>query len=93
MKRIIFVIISSALLVMSNFNAQNFKDFIFRLNSMKIPDHQTVVDSFMKSNCHFPTIEDDTLVHFIYQEDLQKVTVIGDYGAWKENYASMTNIS
>jgi len=71
---------------------QTFSQLISRLNSLPENQRQAVADSFMASGNAFPLVENDTLVHFVYNLPAQSVFMAGDATDWNPN-ATFTNIS
>ena len=68
-KRTVFV----CLLAVSSLQmrSQTFASFIDRLNSLPESQRQSVADSFMNAGHAIPYIENDTLVHFVYNSAAQ----------------------
>ncbi len=87
-KVIIFIFI---LTVLSS-EAQTFQQFLYRINSLPESQRQAVADSFMNSGISIPFIENDTVVHFIYNATAQSVSMAGDATGWNPNQP-FTNIS
>ncbi|RLD57192.1 MAG: hypothetical protein DRJ05_10115 [Bacteroidetes bacterium] len=73
-------------------SAQSFDDFIQSLQVLPIGERQASVDSFMTVNSQFPILEYDTLCHFIYQGDVQGVSVPGDATGWNPDVDIMVNV-
>lgn len=72
--------------------AQTFADFLARVNAAPLSGRQAIVDSFMNAAPAFPFIEQDTLCHFIYQGNVNRVNVPGDANGWDINGFPMTHI-
>ena len=87
-KIFIFILIFSGLLL----DAQNFQQFLNRINSLPEAQRQAVADSFMNSGISVPFIENDTIVHFLYSANAQSVAMAGDATGWNPNQP-FTNIS
>ncbi|MFZ4520314.1 MAG: alpha/beta hydrolase-fold protein [Bacteroidales bacterium] len=73
-------------------SAENFEQFINRMNSLPESQRQAVADSFMSSGHRFPFVEFDTLVHFVYNSTAQSVSMAGDATGWNPN-VPLANIS
>ncbi len=71
---------------------QTFTQLISRLNSLPETQRQAVADSFMNSGHAFPFIEDDTVVHFVYNAPAQSMAMAGDATSWNPDKI-FTNIS
>ncbi len=63
-------------------NGQSFDAFIARMNSLPQASRQAVADSFMNSGHALPYIEQDSLVHFVYNAAASSVALAGDATAW-----------
>ncbi|MEI7499838.1 MAG: alpha/beta hydrolase-fold protein [Bacteroidota bacterium] len=84
----------SILLIFTIFKveAQSFDQLIYRLNTLPESQRQSVADSFMNSGHSFPLIENDTLVHFVYNTAAQSVAMAGDATGWNPN-KNLANIA
>ena len=90
MRNIILIIIGT--LCFGSLSGQTFQRFLDRLNSLPEPQRQAVVDSFMNAVQIFPYTEMDTVVHFVYFQNAQTVTMAGDATEWVAD-KSFTRIS
>lgn len=71
--------------------AQSFQHFLSQINAAKDQQKASLVDSFMKAVPAFPFVE-DTLAHFILRQNVQKVTLTGDFNNWNPDANSLTKI-
>jgi enterochelin esterase-like enzyme len=69
--------------------SQSFQKFIEYLGSVPAEKKQAAADSFLKTVKNFPYIENDTLVHFIYNGDAQSVVLVGDPSGWNKGIAML----
>ena len=63
--------------------SQTFADHIARLNAIPEASRQAVADSFMHSGHSIPWIEQDTVVHFVYNGAAETVAMTGDATGWQ----------
>ncbi|MEI6682550.1 MAG: alpha/beta hydrolase-fold protein [Bacteroidota bacterium] len=63
-------------------NGQSFDAFIARMNSLPQASRQAVADSFMNSGHALPYIEQDSVVHFVYNVHATSVALAGDATGW-----------
>jgi len=63
-------------------NGQSFNAFIARMNSLPEASRQAVADSFMNSGHPLPYLEQDTIVHFVYNVHASSVALAGDATEW-----------
>ncbi len=90
MKKAFFLILF--VLFVTLMMGQTFTQLISRLNSLPETQRQAVADSFMNSGHDLPFIEDDTVVHFVYNAAAQSVAMAGDATSWNPDKI-FTNIS
>ncbi len=64
-------------------NSQSFRELIERIRSLPESRRQAVADSFVNSQPVLPYLENDTTVHFIYNNAAQTVVLAGDVTEWK----------
>lgn len=64
-------------------HAQSFEQFIHNLNSLPEESRQAIADSFLRTHTKLPIIENDTTVHFIYNENARSVDMAGDATNWQ----------
>lgn len=72
--------------------AQSFDDFIQSVQSLPLEERQAPIDSFMTANSQYPVLEFDTLCHFIYQGNVESVSVPGDATGWNPSVNIMANV-
>jgi enterochelin esterase-like enzyme len=72
--------------------AQSFQDYIDVLNQLSSDQRQAVVDSFMTVNPQSPFLETDSMSHFIYQGNVQSISVPSDATGWDPGVDIMTHI-
>ena len=63
--------------------AQTFRQFLDRIKSAPELQRPEIADSFMKATPSIPFIEQDTLVHFIFNSPSQSVAMAGDATGWR----------
>ncbi len=91
MKYLISYLVIFTLLILS-VQGQSFSDFVEYLNGLPAQNRQAKVDSFMTANEHFPLYESDTVCNFIYQGNVQSVSVPGDATGWDPSVYTMSKI-
>ena len=74
-------------------HAQQFQEFLNRVNAAPDSIKSSIVDSFMNVVERFPYIEGDTSVSFIYRGSANRVNVPGDFNSWNPNSSPMTHLS
>ncbi|MEI6435149.1 MAG: alpha/beta hydrolase-fold protein [Bacteroidota bacterium] len=86
------IFIFTLILFRLSLEAQTFQQFLDRINGAPATQRQAIADSFMNSAISFPFIEDDTIVHFVYNYSVQSVAMAGDATGWSPD-KMFTNIS
>jgi enterochelin esterase family protein len=81
------------LLYVVSLHAQTFQAFIARVNDAPAQQRSAILDSFMSAAGTFPYREQDTLCHFIYRGNVNRVNVPGDANGWDANAFPMTRLS
>lgn len=71
---------------------QSFEEFLNLINSSPDSLKSSIIDSFIVSTPEFPLIENDTLVHFIYRNNVSNVSVSGDATNWEAGIYNMENL-
>ena len=72
--------------------AQQFEEFLDRVDTAPDSLKAAVVDSFMEAAGSFPYIEQDTIAHFIYRGSATRVNVPGDANSWDLNAFPMARV-
>jgi enterochelin esterase-like enzyme len=90
MKKIVSLLLLA--LASGSLAAQTFPQFIQYLNGLPQNERQAKVDSFSHATGIYPTIESDTVCHFIYQGNASTVTAAGDFTSWQPTM-NLTNIT
>ncbi|MEK7730178.1 MAG: alpha/beta hydrolase-fold protein [candidate division KSB1 bacterium] len=80
-------------LVAAALRAQTFQAFVTRVNNAPAQQRSAIIDSFMNAARAFPYLEQDTLCHFIYRGNVNRVNVPGDANGWDANAFSMTRLA
>lgn len=65
-----------------NLAGQSLSDFLVYVNSLPASERQIRVDSFLALHPVSPLIESDSICHFIYTDNVQKVQIAGDFSNW-----------
>jgi enterochelin esterase-like enzyme len=60
----------------------NFGSFLNYVNLVPLPERQSKVDSFMKTNPVIPAIDNGTSVYFIYKGQARSAMIAGDFTGW-----------
>ena len=81
----------SLIIAVVNLEGQTFAHFINRLNALPEDQRQAVADSFMNSGHPLPFIENDTLVHFVYNSAARSAAIEGDATGYTNK--TMTHIT
>ncbi|UCE19037.1 MAG: hypothetical protein JSV84_01445 [Gemmatimonadota bacterium] len=90
MKNIIALFLLPAIVSLGN--AQQFQEFLSRVNSAPDSLKPAIVDSFMEAVEGFPLIEHDMFAHFIYRGNANRVNVPGDANSWDPSAYPMTRV-
>ncbi len=73
--------------------AQDFSEFLIRVNTAPEQRRQFLVDSFLTVVPGYPFIQGDSLVHFLYTGNAEEVTLVGDANNWSATGASFSRLS
>ncbi|MDT8324265.1 MAG: alpha/beta hydrolase-fold protein [Bacteroidota bacterium] len=73
--------------------AQDFTEFLHRVNTAQEQRRQFLVDSFLTVVPGFPYIESDTRVHFLYTGEAKDVVLAGDANNWNVTASPLTRLS
>ncbi len=73
--------------------AQTFQTFLTRVNNAPAQQRSAIIDSFMNAAGAFPYLEQDTLCHFIYRGNVNRVNVPGDANGWDANAFPMARLA
>ncbi len=92
LKRCKWILIALLTIFVRGVSAQGFEQFLHRLESLPESDRAATVDSLLTVTKSFPIIEQDTVVHYIYNGPAKKVSVPGDVNGWKPDSMPMTQI-
>ena len=92
MKKIHILALLILVFWINHLTAQSFDDFIQSVQSLPLEERQVPIDSFMTANTQYPVLEFDTLCHFIYQGNVESVSVPGDATGWNPSVDIMANV-
>ncbi|NUO79954.1 T9SS type A sorting domain-containing protein [candidate division KSB1 bacterium] len=81
------------LLCAVSLHAQTFQAFVTRVNNAPAQQRSAIIDSFLNAAGTFPYREQDTLCHFIYRGNVNRVNVPGDANGWNGNAFPMTRLA
>lgn len=87
------ILILCFMLVAAALRAQTFQAFVNRVNTAPAQQRSAIIDSFMAAVGSFPFREQDTLCHFIYRGNVNRVDVPGDANGWNPNAFPMTRLA
>ena len=74
-------------------HSQTFQHFLEQLTGHSDSLKMCQVDSFMSTASSFPYLDNDSTLYFLFRGNVQSITVIGDFNAWRDSTDQMVRIN